>query len=344
MYNEIDIAFALLRGALDGTAVEMEQIEANRWWSLFRLLQQNHVSSLASEAFAHMEQKPPREVYIPWLSERQKADSWYHHQNEVQQEIVSLMQQGGIETLVLKGTRLAQLYPQPGLREFGDLDLYFYDRHDEADALAKKQLHVAIGNEAHHHSKYNYRGVTVESHYDFINSHTPRSNRRYEERLKELAPTANFEVLFLLRHMACHFAASRITLRDVVDWHLLTAAHKEHVDWESVANAAAEAGMATFVAVLNSIASRRLGSQVLMECSSDRALAYRVEHDIVYGDKSLRGDNENDGFSRLAWKIRRYRANRWKQPLVYSHDSRLSLLLSSISSHALKPQSILHKM
>lgn len=340
---EIDLAYSLLKSALDGTVPEMEPMEVRQWWSLFRVLQQNHVTALASEALARMEQKPPREVYIPWLSERQKAENWYRHQCSVQEEILNLMKRNGYETLVLKGTHLAQYYPHPELREFGDLDLYFYDMHDEADELAERRLHVTVSNEAHHHSKYNYRGVTVESHYDFINSHTPRSNRRYEAKLKELSPSPTFEVLFLLRHMAGHFFASRLTLRDVVDWHLLTAAVKEKVDWKLVAHIVEKSGMAKFTAVLNDIASRRLGSAVPLESQCDRMLANRVEHEIVYGNEVLIGDNEYDGLGRLVWKIRRYRANRWKQPLVYSHDSRLGLFFSSLASHAMKPHSIMHK-
>ena len=340
MRKEIDIAFALLKSALDGTTPDVGELEASQWWNLFRLLQQNHVSALTSEAFAHMEQKPPREVLIPWLSERQKAESWYRHQSEVQQEIVALMTQNGIETLVLKGTRLAQLYPHPELREFGDLDLYFYNKHNEADTLAEDRLRVTVSNDAHHHSKYSYRGITVESHYDFINNHTPRSNRRYEARLKELVPSANFEVLFLLRHMAGHFFASRLTLRDMVDWHLLTKTIGGDVDWQMVGDIVEESGMAEFYSVLNSIIAQRFGTQQ----ASHSVIRSLVEKDIVYGNELLRGEKEIDGISRLVWKFKRYQANRWKQPLVYSHDSRLSLLISSLTSHAMKPQSILHKM
>ena len=43
MGKEIDIAFALLRGALDGTVPEVEHMDAHSWWHLFRLMQQNHV-------------------------------------------------------------------------------------------------------------------------------------------------------------------------------------------------------------------------------------------------------------------------------------------------------------
>ncbi len=346
MNKEIDIVFALLRGALGGAKPDLQRLEANEWWSLFRLLQQNHVAALASEIVRQLAEplQPPREVKIPWLSERQKAENWYRHQCEVQSNVIELMQRNGIKTLVLKGTHLAKLYPLEALREFGDIDLYFYDRHDEADALAARELKVAIFNFAHHHTKYDFRGVTVESHYDFINAHTPPSNKQYEKRLKELAPSPMFELLFLLRHMAGHFASNRITLRDLCDWHLLTTALAGKVDWSSIEHQAEESGMAEFLHIVNTIARQRLGNNAVPDTACDRATMRRVEQNIVYGDCSLRQEYGEEDLGRLWWKLRRYRVNQWKRRLVYRHDSAVALLISSLTAHAMKPQSILHKM
>ena len=134
MMKEIDIVFRLVRGALEGTVPEVGQMDAHRWWRLFRLMQQNHVAAMTADTMAALE--VPREVKIPWLAERDKAERWHRYQEEVQQEIVGTVKQHGIETLVLKGTHTSQYYPTPELREFGDLDLYFFDRHDEADKVA----------------------------------------------------------------------------------------------------------------------------------------------------------------------------------------------------------------
>lgn len=344
MHKEIDIAFALLRAALERTVPTDKPIEANEWWSLFRLLQKNHVVALASEAFTALPQEelPPRAVLIPWLSEQQKAANWYHHQCEVQETVVALMQRHEIKTLVLKGTHLAKRYPREELREFGDIDLYFYDRHHEADTLASREFRVEIFNHAHHHSKYDLRGVTVESHYDFVNTHYPPSNRRYEALLKELVPSPTFEVLFLLRHMAGHFAASRITLRDLVDWTLTCRALHDQVDWSSVQNTAAQYGMSSFAAVLSAIVERRFGTELPLKGDVDSQTVARVEHDIVYGDPAL-DDTPADGLPRLIWKFRRYRALAWKRHLVYN-DPAWRLLLSSLTAHVEKPQSIMHKL
>ena len=350
MNKEIDIAFALLRAAIVGVDKDspftspLSPFTSKDWWSLFRLLQQNHVAALTAETVASLD--VPREVKIPWLAESEKAERWHRYQREVQTEIIGVMRQHGIETLVLKGTHLAEYWPTSETREFGDLDLYFYDKHEEADRVAREVLKATVSNDAHHHSKYNYRGVTVESHYDFLNTHYPPSNRRYEVLLKDLVserqslptthyPLPTFEILFLLRHMACHFAASRITLRDLVDWTLTCRTLKDKADWQLVEKTVADYGMSDFVDALNTIAEQRLGTQPLGHSATQSLM----EHDIIYGSVD---DRSGDGLGRLDWKLRRWRALGWKRKMVYN-DNAFRLFLASLTSHTMKPQSILHK-
>lgn len=254
------------------------------------------------------------------------------------------MAEHGINTLALKGTHIAQHYPVPETREFGDIDLYFYDKHDDADRVAHKYLRVRVNNSSHHHSKYNYRGVTIESHYDFLNTHYPPSNRRYETLLKELAPSATFEVLFLLRHMAGHFAASRITLRDVIDWTLTCQALKDNVDWTLVQKTIRQYGMESFATTIDCIVERRLGKTSPLSTVDDsnsgrQTSLLLIERDIVYGSID---DHKSDGITRLGWKLRRWRELAWKRRMVYN-DNPAILAISSLTSHALKPHSILHK-
>ncbi len=342
---------------------QLSTLNSKDWWSLFRLLQRNHLVALTAETVAALD--VPREVKIPWLAECDKAVRWHRFQHEVQDEIVEVMAKRGIETLVLKGTHVAQYYPRPELREFGDLDLYFYDKHDEADRVAHEVLKVDVSNDAHHHSKYNYRGVTVESHYDFVNVHYPPSNRRYEAMLKELVGAKQvlhtthytlhtFEVLFLLRHMACHFASSRITLRDLVDWTLTCRALQDKVDWPLVEKTVSDYGMTEFVSALNTIAQQRLGNQPpshpvtqspshpdSMSRCLDVSMSQKLERDLVHGSREA-DDKNADGLARLIWKQHRWRALGWKRKMVFN-DSPATLWFASLTSHAEKPRSILHK-
>ena len=369
MYKEIEIVFALLRAALDNKGGQITlnsqfpTLNSHDWWNLFRLLQKNHVAALCCEAATNAD--IPREVKMPWLAEREKVAEWHRYQGKVQQDIIERMESHGIKTLVLKGTHIAQYYPTPELREFGDLDLYFYDKHDEADRVAREVMKVTISNDAHHHTKYTYRGVTVESHYDFVNVHYPPSNHRYEMMLKELVSDgtqhstfnvqhSTFEILFLLRHMAGHFAASRITLRELVDWTLTCQALQDKVDWPLVEKTISDYGMTEFVSSLNAIAEQRLGTlppshpdsmsrgmPSALPTSLDVSMSKKLEFDLVYGSPET-DDKNADGLARLPWKVQRWKSLGWKRRIVYN-DRPMALLLSSFTSHAQKPRSILHK-
>ncbi len=85
--TEQEITFRLLRSALNDTTPDVGVLEPQQWWSLFRLLQRNHVAALVSEVFDKMpkEMLPPRAVLIPWLAERDKemykTTSWTHCRN-----------------------------------------------------------------------------------------------------------------------------------------------------------------------------------------------------------------------------------------------------------------------
>ena len=309
---------------MDGRRAEGVEMDAAGWWRLFRLAQQNHVAALVAEA---LPAGVPRDVLMPWLAEREKVAARYRLQCDVQRQIADTMQAHGIETLVLKGTHAAQYWPVAEMREFGDLDLYFFDRHDEADEVARRELRAHVDSHSHHHTRYVLRGVTVESHYDFVNTHYPPSNRRYEAMLKEMAPSATFEVLFLLRHMAGHFASSRITLRDLCDWTLTCRALKDKTDWSLVKRTVEEYGMTPFYDVLGAL-------------GQGRPTDGRVADSVVYGNMR---DHDTEDIGRLLWKLRRWRASAWKRRMVYN-DSPAALLLSSITSHGLKPQTIFHKM
>ena len=143
-----------------------------------------------------------------------------------------------------------------------------------------------------------------------------------------------------MRHMAGHFAASRLTLRDLIDWMLTCQALHDSVDWGRVQDISTEFGMTGFVSAINDIIEQRFGISIPLRFTHDTDIANKVEHDIVYGNVDI---CSVDGVQRLLWKLRRWNVLAWKRQLVYS-DSPLSLMLASLSSHVEKPRSILHKM
>ena len=221
-----------------------------------------------------------------------------------------------------------------------------YDKHpDEADKLIAETLHVTPHNDSHHHSKYNHHGVTIESHFDFVNTHTPPSNKAYEQMLKQLDPHgATFEALFLARHHSCHFASDRITLRNLCDWALFLQARSHEIDLAMVADAFRQFNMHQFVGALEAIRTRMLHMPGIPELHFEisEKLYQRVLNDILHGEFNV-PDPEKPGLRRLVWKLRRHSANHWKHSIT-CNDTYSATMISSLFSHLKKPKSILKKM
>lgn len=277
---------------------------------------------------------------MPWLAECERAKERHRQQADVLHELTLLFDKAGIGCRVLKGERLARLYPNAELREYSDIDLYFGSEHKRADNLVRERLHADISDDGTHHTKFDYRGVTVESHYRLLNPYYPRSNRRCEEQLLAMSDTPTFEAAYLLRHLAVHFAAQGLALRDLADWHL--AIHAEGADTDAVAQLAEASGMTGFLATMQTVDERIFGSQSYsLPASADGIAAEAAADRIMREALSFRG-HEGDGLGRLAWKLRRWHKGRWRRRLAYS-ESDAALALQSLSAHLRAPRSIIQK-
>lgn len=316
----------------------------DEWRDLIALARFNRVSALCCHAASLLdsEQRPARGEWLQWVAFRDIVEQKANVRNGVAHELTMRMRQHGIETLVLKGPRLAACYPHPELREYDDLDFYHFGRGREADSVASMVLGLNVCTDDPHHSTYAYHGVTIENHHTFCHNRHAPSNDDYEALLKRLVPSATFDALYLLRHMASHFAASHATVKSICDWAMFVRSKGADVDWTTVGRAVRQSGMQRFVSAIQLIAVARLGAEALIPIEAvDNEVAQRIENDMVYGEFA-ESTHPQAGLRRAWWKWRRYRANRWKRQLVY-RDAEIVMLLRGIGHHLSKPRQITHK-
>lgn len=266
--------------------------------------------------------------------------------------------QNGFRMMILKGYGLSLNYPVPSHRPTGDFDIWTFGRHAEADAALEKLRHVRIDRSHHHHTVFYTRGYMVEHHYDFIEVYSHRSNARFEKILKEWAPqdplrievmgapvwlpNPDFNALFLLRHAASHFAAVEIMLRHVLDWGTFVTANYDSIHWDRVLKVLKQFGMTQFMACLNAICIEDLGFDAsrFPTLPADPDLKRRILQDIEVPEFD---EPAPEGLLPvIRFKFRRWKANEWKQSLVF-HENRFQLLLTQTWSHIIKPSSIAAK-
>lgn len=158
-----------------------------------------------------------------------------------------------IHPVLLKGFALAQHYPQPHLRQWGDIDLY----------VGQKQYHdaCAVLREAFPDAKHPEEEFEFLKHYNFVFGDTvlemhrismafahPR-DRKYYERLEEkylmkdgpkvdlegvtvTVPDETFNVFFTFLHAWHHFMESGMNMKQVCDIAVLLHAKRDTIDRE----------------------------------------------------------------------------------------------------------------
>lgn len=195
----------------------------------------------------------------------------------------------------------------------------------------------------------------VENHYDFINVHHHNSNRELEEILKELGrdasniievcgekvylPSSNLHALFLLKHAISHFAAAEITLRQLLDWAFFVKEYHRQIDWEWLEKTLERFGMRQLYNLFNAIYVDDLGFEPKI-FSRVQFKPYMKESVLIEILSSKYSNDLPSGFiRRIIYKLRRWKANGWKQQLCYK-ESRWEAFWSGVWAHIIKPSTI----
>lgn len=164
---------------------------------------------------------------------------------------MNALKEADIHPVLLKGLALAQYYPQPHLRQWGDIDLY----------VGQKQYHKACVvlrgafPEAKHpteefeflkHYNFVFGNIVLEMHRVSMAFAHPR-DRRYYERLEEqylmedgptfeyegvsiTIPEDTFNVFFTFLHAWHHFVETGMNMKQVCDVAVLLHAKHDEID------------------------------------------------------------------------------------------------------------------
>ena len=166
-------------------------------------------------------------------------------------KVVSTLREGGVESVLLKGQGLARNYPQPELRQCGDIDLYVGlengERvHDLLSPIAEKidgKEYLTVGK--HYHVTMP-GGVEVEVHRYTDNHLTKKLEETYQAASAKgtteglvvydfagtpiNTPSDEFNAFFVFNHLFHHFLTSGIGLRQFCDWMMFLHARKGNLD------------------------------------------------------------------------------------------------------------------
>lgn len=294
-----------------------------------------------------LSEKPQKRMQ--WIGQVMTFERMYAMHERAMTALARLYASKGIGMMVLKGYGLSLDWPVPNHRAVGDLDIYNFGKWKEADGFIAELLGIKIDDGHERHTVFNFNGVAVENHYDFINTKAHRDAPKIENHLKSLAekdckeieiegikiylPSADFNAIFLMRHMGQHFAGEHLNLRQILDWGFFVKAHSHEVDWNATILFLKEIGLYQFFNHINAICTDILGfaEDIFPRIERNPCWEQRILKDILHHE--FEEKKPKKGLFAIIWfKTKRWWRNRWKHQLVYN-DSLLMTFVTLAWSH-----------
>lgn len=216
------------------------------WQRCFDIALEQQVLAMTFPTMATLpkEQRPNFTLWSKWMAYAQNIAAQSKHKREVVMKMGGWLAEDGLSTMIIKGFSLAVLYPQPDLRECGDIDIYSGEDYAAVNACLEKHG-LQIGREDGHHVHVNIDGISVEHHFALHNSRVKHGMEGPTEVLRQLAatgrrptslpgiyfPNPTFTALFTAWHAHKHFLAEKIELRHVIDWALALRQLSDEETW-----------------------------------------------------------------------------------------------------------------
>lgn len=220
----------LLRGHIWQRPLEesyFEGLTADDWQSVYTLSCRQGVQGLACTAARTLPAalQPPAATLLPWIAGTRQIVAENQRKRQVWADLQELLRSHGLEPVLLKGFTISQYYPEPDLREFGDLDIWVPGKADEVDELMRgmgRNVEYSGGK----HSHIIYQLTTIENHHTLLDYTGPQQtdNQVIEATLYRcwaMGDNATLQVMFNERHLMTHLE-NRFILRQIIDWYHLS--------------------------------------------------------------------------------------------------------------------------
>ena len=289
-----NLFFSLLRTSINSQTNRKNTLTFNDWKVVYHTCRQQGVTAVLFDFVRQLpkSEAPDKALLMEWLSAATAVEQTMQRMQVTAGEFAEAMEKREIPVVVLKGIAFAQYYPNPLLRECGDLDCYMMGKKEEGD-LAALELGGTMEEAGYKHSHLIYKGLTIENHRFFTDFDNTPTGMLTEQVLGELmqeahtyiggsklcCPSANFNALFLLKHAQGHFIDEGIRMRHVLDWALFLREKQEEIDWSKVLPILEVTHIAQFAGVMTAIAVRYLRIEVLNK--GLLALASNAEQKMV---------------------------------------------------------------
>ncbi len=278
MDKTLQALFALLQaglwGRFDEAVASAFPLSAGEWERVFTLARQQTVTGIAFRGldFLPEEAAPPMGIMAKWMAHADRIEQSNRIMNETVAKLYGHFASAGVEAVLQKGQGVAAMYPEPLLRECGDIDLYFPGHDGVSDPLAG--IDGAVRERQPDDSwSYVVDGIIVEHHADLVDIQSPMA-KRYVRKLIQgkgfekvvtgdgvevLVPAPEVNLLLLSSHILKHAFGVGIGLRQFCDYAVARRYYEGRVNELEMREIWKRAGLAKWQELLDAFFVKKTG-------------------------------------------------------------------------------------
>jgi hypothetical protein len=236
---KIETIFAFVRFAINDKATVFDSSDELDWEVLYEFAKKQTIVGVMFAGIEKLskEQRPPKSILMNWYMLVERIRKRNERLNEAVIEVTSQFERDGFPNCVLKGQGNALMYPDPSLRQPGDIDLWpLAERKDIFKYVRRSFPDTEM---LYHHLEYPIiKDVMTEVHFFPMFLNNPLYNGRFQKWMKSVAkqqcenrvelpqgtfcrPTDDFNVVYQLAHVRHHFFDEGIGMRQLLDYYYL---------------------------------------------------------------------------------------------------------------------------
>lgn len=325
MTREYQALFALVRAGLwcryDEAMASAFPLSLESWERVFDLARQQTVTGVTFRGldFLPEEVAPPMGLTAKWMAYADRIEKGNRKVNAVLARLCTHFASADTKVVLQKGPGVATIYPEPYLREYGDLDLFFPDCDGETDPM--EGIPSAV-KEARPDGSWEYvvGDVIVERHTYLVDILSPRAKKYVAELISEkgfeevcidgcrvLVPVPEVNLLLLSSHILKHAFGVGIGLRQLCDMAVAWKYYSDRVDQDEMREIYRQTGLSKWSGLLEEFLTEYLGLETDGKCQEKCMKKSRTLLDIILKGGNFGRFKGKEGFASERAKIRRLR-------------------------------------
>lgn len=272
--RSLNALFVLLRAGLWGTldTPSAFPLSDGEWEQVFLLSRRQTVTGIVFRGFGCLpdDAMPPMGLVAKWMAHIDRIEEQNRRMNMLLKRLVRHLEDNGVQAVLQKGQGIASMYPEPLLRECGDIDLYFPDMKEAASLEAfagspgRKMPDGSI--------EYVVDGIVIECHGRLVDIYSPFKRKYLRSLVKSVGfervtigdgddvievdvPAPEVNMLMLGSHIMKHATGVGIGLRQLCDYAVAYRHYAGKMEPERMEEVCRKAGIGRWMELLDAFVS-----------------------------------------------------------------------------------------